>query len=316
MEKVERVTLGVGIIGCGAVGATLGSALRAAGHDLIGVSARSQASRERAEVMLPGIPVLDPAEIAARADLVLLTVSDTAIGPLAQQLASAWRPGQLVAHTCGALGAGVLEPAARAGAIPLALHPAMTFSGTSLDLPRLTGCPWAVTAPPPVLPIAQALVVDLEGEPFILRESERPLYHAALAHGANHLVTLVNQALRVLAQAGISEPATFAGPLLQAALERALSEREAGLSGPVRRGDAATVAAHLRELDARASALANPTGDEDATLPRDDLADVPATYRELARATARRCFERGELSETQYRGLLTALEQENHSLGG
>ena len=43
-------------------------------------------------------------------------------------------------------------------------------------------------------------------EPVWISEADRPRYHAALAHGANHLVTLVAQAMQVLGSAGVAEP--------------------------------------------------------------------------------------------------------------
>ena len=82
--------------------------------------------------------------------------------------ARAWQGGQLVVHTAGRFGVGVLAPARAAGAIPLAVHPAMTFTGTSLDLRRLVDCACAVTAPAPVLPVAQALVVEVGAEPVVV----------------------------------------------------------------------------------------------------------------------------------------------------
>src|SRR6185312_6492052 len=105
------------------------------------------------------------------------------------------------------------------------------------------------SAPGPVLPIAQALVVEMGAEPVVVAEEARPLYHAALAHGANHLVTLVSQALDLLRAAGVEHPDRVLAPLLSAALDNALRSGDAALTGPVARGDAGTVAAHLEELD-------------------------------------------------------------------
>ena len=281
--------LGIGIISAGRVGAVLGCALRAVEHQVVGVHAVSEDSRERADMLLPGVPVLEVEEIVERAELVLLAVPDDALEPLVQGLADLgrWQPGQLVAHTSGRYGAGVLAPAQRCGAIPLAIHPAMTFSGFSTDVARLVGCPMAVTAPAAVLPIAQALVVELGGEPFALEESARPAYHAALAHGANHLLTVVTQAVRVLAAAGVEDGAATLGPLLAAALDRALHEGEAGLTGPVSRGDAGTVAAHLEAL----SSLRDGEGH--------GLDDVVASYRQLAAAATERCEAAGRLTVEQ-----------------
>ncbi len=333
--------LGVGIISAGRVGAVLGSALRAVDHQVIGVHAVSETSRDRAEVLLPGVPLLSVEQIVERSELVLLAVPDDALAPLVTGLADLgrWQHGQLVAHTSGRYGSGVLDPARHAGAIPLAIHPAMTFSGTSMDLPRLVGCPMAVTAPAAVLPIAQALAVELGGEPFVLDDDARPGYHAALAHGANHLLTVVTQAMRVLTAVGVDQPGATLRPLLTAALDRALREGEAGLTGPVSRGDAGTVAAHLAELDRLA--LRHPPSDSGdgaaaaaataactaggpaactaggpAPVPArgagagpapDDLEDVAATYRVLAAATAARCQARGVLDAAQAAALAQVL---------
>ena len=187
--------LGVGVVGAGRVGAVLASALRATGHAVVGASGVSDASRERIELLLPGVPRLEVAEVVRRAELVLLAVPDDVLVDLVAGLAAtgSWQAGQLVVHTCGRYGTDVLAPAAAAGAIALAVHPAMTFTGTSLDLARLPGSSMAVTASPVVLPVAQALVIEMGAEPVVVPERARAAYHAALAHASNHVVTVLAQ---------------------------------------------------------------------------------------------------------------------------
>lgn len=297
--------LGVGVVGAGRVGAVLGSALRSAGHAVVGASGISEASRERIDTLLPGVPVLEVPQVVERAELVLLTVPDDALAGLVEGLAAtgAWQAGQLVVHTSGAQGTAVLAPATAAGAIPLALHPAMTFTGTSLDLERLPGATFAVTAPNPVLPIGQALVVELGAEPVVVAEQARPLYHAALAHGANHLVVLVAQAAAGLRAAGVQDADRVLGPLLSAALDGAVRSAAAdvatpggvgALTGPVVRGDAGTVAAHLRVLAELAGA--DP-----------ETADLVPTYRAVARAGTARALRAGRIDAAQAERLLDAL---------
>ena len=92
----------------------------------------------------------------------------------------------------------MLEPVTRAGALPLALHPVMTFTGRPDDLDRLAGICFGVTAPDPLRPAAEALVIEMGGEPVFIAEELRGLYHAALASAANHLVTLVAQSADLL----------------------------------------------------------------------------------------------------------------------
>ncbi|QPK81037.1 DUF2520 domain-containing protein [Schaalia sp. ZJ405] len=244
--------LGIGIIGMGHVGPIIGSALRAAGHTIVAVSASSERSRERADAILPGVPIEEVPSVIEHSEVVILAVPDDQIAPLVSGLAEmgAWRTGHIVIHLSGAHGVSILQPAADRGAIPLAIHPAMTFSGWSADVQRLVGTPFAVTAAAPFLPIAQALVVEMGGEPVVVPESQRTLYHAGLAFGANFLGTLVVQTLRILEQAGIDDPRQYVRPLLTAALDRALTEGLSGVSGPVVRADAGTIARHMRALAA------------------------------------------------------------------
>jgi len=270
----------------------LAAALREAGHSVVGASGVSEASSNRIETLLPGVPHLPPDAVVAAADLVLLTVPDDALGPLASGLAAVggWRAGQIVVHTAGRYGVEILADAAAAGVLPLAIHPAMTFTGTSLDKARLAGATFAVTAPTALLPIAQALVVEMGGEPLVLEEGDRAAYHAALVHGANHAVTLAAQSAATLARLGIEEPGLVLGPLMQASIDNALRDAPGSvnsLTGPVVRGDAGTVAAHLAAL-----------------------ASVPTTrsaYRALARATADLALEGGRLGPAQYADLIATL---------
>jgi predicted short-subunit dehydrogenase-like oxidoreductase (DUF2520 family) len=242
--------LAVGVIGTGRVGAVLGAALSRAGHEVVAVSAVSELSVRRAAALLPGVPVVAVDQVPAAADLVLLTVPDDALADLVAGLAAtgAFRAGQLLAHTSGLHGLSVLEPGTRQGALPLALHPVLPFTGSEVDLARLHGAAFGVTSPDPLRPIAESLVVEMGGEPVWLPDAARPLWHAALAHGSNHLVTLVASAADLLREAGVEEPGRVLGPLLGAALDGSLRAGDAVLTGPVSRGDAGTVRAHLEVL--------------------------------------------------------------------
>ena len=282
--------LDVGVVGAGRVGAVLGAALQHAGHRLVAVSAVSEASRRRAAELLPGIPVLPVEQVVARAELLVLAVPDDVLAGLVAGLSAtgAWQAGQLVVHTSGRHGLSVFEPALPHHVLGLALHPAMTFTGTAMDLARLADCCFGVTAPEPLRAVAEALVVEVGAEPVWVEDGQRGLYHAALAHGANHLVTLVAQALEALRAAGVEQPHRVLGPLVAAALDNSLRAGDAALTGPVARGDVGTVAEHLRQLERLAP-------------------DIRPTYVALARATAERALASGRLRPTAAEPLLDIL---------
>lgn len=282
--------LRVGIIGAGRVGAVLGAALSAAGHDVVAASGLSAASAERAGRLLPGVPLLPADQVVAAADLVVLAVPDDTLPGLVAGLAEtgAWRAGQLAFHTSGAHGLAVLAPAERAGVLPLALHPAMTFTGAPEDADRLAGTPFGVTSHPSYRPVAETLVLEMGGEPFFVAEADRTLYHAALVTGANHLVTLVAEAADLLRTAGVAEPARILAPLLTAALDNGLRRGDRGLTGPVSRGDVGTVGRHLETLAERAP-------------------ESVAAYVAMARRTTERALAAGRLKQHEGAPLLDLL---------
>ena len=291
MDGIEHpARLTVGVVGAGRVGAVLGAALARAGHRVTGAYAVSDASRERAATLLPGVPVADVPTVVSGAELVLLAVPDDALADLVAGLAAtgAWQAGQIVVHTSGRHGVAVLEPARLRHALPLALHPAMTFTGTSMDLDRLADCAFGVTADPELRPVAEALVLEMGGTPVWVAEEDRVLYHCALAHGANHLVTLTSEAMEVLTRAGVDAPHRVLGPLMQAALDNALRLGDAALTGPVARGDVGTVEDHLDALDRAAP-------------------EIRRTYVALARATALRALDSGRLRPAVAEPLLDTL---------
>jgi predicted short-subunit dehydrogenase-like oxidoreductase (DUF2520 family) len=217
--------LGVGILGAGQVGPVLGAALAGAGHAVVGVSAVSADSRERAEAILPGAPILTIPELVERSELVLIAIPDEEISPLVTGLAAAgvWQPGQLVAHTSARFGTDVLRPAQAAGVIPLALHPAIDFTGTSLDLARLRESFFAVTAPAPVLPIAQALVVEMGAEPVVVAEEDREAYAEAIATATEFSRSIVAQSSAILSRIGVENPGAYLSSLVRSAVDNALA---------------------------------------------------------------------------------------------
>lgn len=295
-RREDAPRLRVGVVSAGKVGAVLGAALQRAGHPVVAVSGVSDASLRRAEELLPDAAVLPPDEVAVQADLVVLAVPDDVLGGLVRGLVAteSLRAGQIVLHTCGAHGVGVLAEAAEVGALPLALHPAMTFTGRSEDVERLATACTAVTAPADdeaAWNVAEALAVELGTDPVRVPEESRLLYHAALAHGSNHLITLVNECVDLLRTAGVDNAERVIAPMLSASLDNALRLGNRAITGPVSRGDAGTVRAHL------------------AALEEADSGVVPG-YLAFAKRTAERAVRSGVLRSDAASGVWDVLGEE------
>ena len=266
VSGLRPARLKVGIISAGRVGTALGVALERAEHIVVACSAVSAASVGRAERRLPDTLIRPVDKVAADSELLILAVPDSELTTLVTGLAATGsvHSGTIVVHTSGANGIAILAPLTELGCVPLAIRPAMTFTGGEEDIARLSETCFGITAADEIgYAVAQSLVLEIGGEPFRVREDARALYHAALAHGSNHLVTVVADALAALRSAlwgaellgqetvgdapgGIAE--RVLAPLARAALENTLQRGQGALTGPVARGDAPAVARHLAAL--------------------------------------------------------------------
>lgn len=232
---MNSTRLGVGVIGAGRVGPLIAAALLRAGHSLVGITTPSEGDTDRVEAILPGVVYADPLEILERSELVVLALPDQQLPGFIEgvSLQKAWSSGQLVAHTSITHGLGVLDSARAQGAIPLALHPLMEFTGTSIDLTRMSGAWCVISAPAVAEPIASALAVEMGMEPLVVGEDKRPEVASAIALATSLSHTTIHEAASRLKAAGIDNPGVVMQPLVNSSIENALrlfagNEREIG----------------------------------------------------------------------------------------
>ncbi|MDO7833991.1 DUF2520 domain-containing protein [Sphingobium sp. HBC34] len=237
----------IGIIGAGRVARAMALALgrHAAAPPLIW--ARDPA-RARAAAVPVGASVAASLAAIAACDLIVIAVSDDAIAPVVAALAPAIGDSPFIFHVSGRSGAALLAPLAAWGARTAAIHPAMTFTGDPrAEMVRMVDAHFAVTSGT-AMAQARQVVALLGGVAVEIAEDRRTLYHAALCHAANHLVTLIAGSCDALAAAGVAQPHALVAPLVRAALDNSLEAGFAALSGPLLRGDAETIAGHVAAI--------------------------------------------------------------------
>lgn len=288
--RVSPPRLRVGLIGAGRVGIPLARALQNAQHPIVSAHATSASSQDRVHRWLPATDLTTIDQVVLASDLVVIAIPDDELNSVIGGIASTigFRSGQFVFHTSGRFGLDVLEPALAQGAIGMALHPAMTFTGSPTDHDRLRACPFAVTTKPEWRFAAEALVLEMGGTPVWLEDHHRVRYHAALAHASNHLNTLLAESVALLNDIGIDEPNVFLEPLVQAAIENALGLGVAGLTGPISRGDVETVRQHMQALVGTS---------------------MFDTYQQLALATVESALAGNRISALQAQELRQVIEQ-------
>lgn len=239
----------IGIVGTGRVASAF--ALGLAGCSVEPVMMWGRSAERLLALTGPGGPVAatDLAQIMQLSDAIVIAVADDAIDAVVADLALSG-PAPFVFHVSGRSGVAPLAPLAGQGALTAAVHPVMTFTGhPAHEVERMAGARFAVTASSDqALALAHRVVACLKGVAVNIPEAQRALYHAALCHAANHLVTLLAGSQRALAAAGVEEPSALLAPLVRAALENSLAHGFSALSGPLLRGDGQTIGNHLAAM--------------------------------------------------------------------
>lgn len=248
-----------GVVGAGRVAQAL--ALAFAPHSTLPpmMWGRSPERTAAAATRIGAITAPAIGQLMTQCDVIAIAVADDALSDVISDIAAlppASRD-RFIFHVSGRSGAAILEPLRSAGALTAAIHPAMTFTGDPAgEVQRMAGARFAITgSTADATDRAKQFIALLGGVAVEVAEDRRALYHAALCHASNHLVTLITGATHALEDAGVDNPAALLAPLVRAALENSLALGFAGLSGPLLRGDAQTIGDHLDAMAAHSPDL-------------------------------------------------------------
>src|SRR6266478_3649437 len=241
------------IIGAGHVGRALGRRLRELGWKIAAVVTQSEPTARKATRYIGGghaHAVISRRVLAAH--VILITAPDAAVEKVARELARIGAEelrGKIVLHTSGALGSNVLEAVRECGAAVGSMHPLQTFSG--VGVPPLEGRVFAIEGDAGAMRMARQIVRALGGTPVHLESLKKPLYHAAGAMAAGHMLALMEAATQMMMETGMTrrEAVRALLPLTRQVLENfeRLGPR-AAWTGPLSRGDYKVVKAHLEAL--------------------------------------------------------------------
>lgn len=234
------------MIGAGAAARALLPALRGAGYPVIAVASRGVAGARSTGRVLAGVR------------LVLLAVSDRAIGTVATDLAAIegvdWRR-IVVLHHAGALGPEPLAPLARRGAATGVLHPLQCLGHPPVAATVLRGSFARIEGEPRARGVARRVARDLGLRVLPIEErptaDSRAAYHAAASLAANDVAVLLAIASGLLGEIGVPRRTACAALARLCAGVAAQIEAvgaEGSLTGPVARGDVATLRRQLRRL--------------------------------------------------------------------
>jgi predicted short-subunit dehydrogenase-like oxidoreductase (DUF2520 family) len=221
----EATRLKVSVIGAGPVGIAIAKAISDAGHTLSAIATTDPARAAQVETVLPGVAVLPVIDAVQGVDLVIFAIPGDQIADLVKGLVAtdSLSRGQLLAHSSPNYGYSVFDEALASGIVPMAIHPAIKFTGfSSIDRARIVDSYIAVDAPRAVLPIVQTLAIELGGEPVHVPQEAREKYAEAISVAGTFTTLIVGQAITLLEDAGIDKPRNLLSGIFRSSLEESL----------------------------------------------------------------------------------------------
>lgn len=298
-NNINKIT----IIGPGRLGSILACELSQAGYDIVAIAGGSEAQKRDALCAHCGAESLGDIPAAAiKADLVFLTVPDAQIEPVCELIANAgaFRAGQTVVHTSGALVSDALEAARRQGAQIASAHPLQTFAACepgNHNKNIFKGAFWFIEGDQSAVSLLSDVARKLGSEPCEIDQAKKALYHAAAVVTSNCMTALVDISRELYMSVGMTSKDALKAlaPLAKASLDNALKLGPAdALTGPVSRGDIETIKKHLRAMT-------------------DQSKSANSVYRSLGVATVNLALRAGRLDEQtarEFTNLLTAWENQ------
>jgi predicted short-subunit dehydrogenase-like oxidoreductase (DUF2520 family) len=243
------------IIGCGAVGKTLGRLFHQAGtfqiQDILNRTTSSAA--EAAAFIGAGRTISGYAEMQP-ADLYLIAASDDSIAAAALALAASGlvRCGDIVWQASGALPSQVLAPLREQGAEIASMHPVKSFADPAASVESFAGTWCGVEGDPSAVAVLSAAATSIGARVFSVDPAFKSVYHAGAVLSCNYLTALLEVGVRAYEKGGLSRETALQvmEPLVRGTLDNVFHAGTAkALTGPIARGDAAVVAAQLSALE-------------------------------------------------------------------
>jgi len=253
----------VALIGPGKVGSALGNMLTTNGHEVLAITGRdARRTGSTSARTKTSLSSTDVGKIPDRTNVILIATPGMAVPEIVKKLAENhsvhWK-NILVVHTSGSDGAEILAPLAKLGARTAAIHPIQSFPkmlSPEEAFIALHGITYGYDAPKNSLTAARSFIHALDGKPFHVPASLRPLYHAMCVFASGYAVQVLQTIEDLRKQLPGNMPwQDIIGPLFLQSVTNAFNESPlAATTGPMVRGDVATVRAHIKALSKKTPA--------------------------------------------------------------
>lgn len=245
----------VNIIGAGNLGKTIGRLITTHKLAKIGgvINTSAQSTQAAIAFIGEGLCCTSMDEIPP-ADIILIATPDDLIAPTCQQIAEhdVFQAGTIVFHCSGSLSSDALSTAKEKGASIASIHPMRSFAKPELSVTHYEGTYCAMEGDEEAIAVLNPLFASFGSKTYTITKQKKSLYHSAGVFASNYLITLSQQAVLALQEAGVEQDlamqvitSLMKGTITN--LENTLSAQQS-LTGPIHRGDLSTIREHMNAL--------------------------------------------------------------------
>jgi predicted short-subunit dehydrogenase-like oxidoreductase (DUF2520 family) len=248
----------IGFIGAGTVATTFAVKLAESRYPVVAVSDINPAMAKRMAGLIKGCQICDTNQgVVDAADLVIIATWDQAMVPVINEIH--WRSDKSVVHTSGFFSTDILEPAKSAGSRVGGFHPAQLFANLDQATKALPGSTFCLLGEPLLLDTLKEMVSSLKCNWIVLKPTEKPLYHVALAFASDFTMVCVKICTDLFQKLGVppSETIKIINPIIRGSVDGIINLGFPDcFSGPITRGDLSVISKHVETLEESEPSLA------------------------------------------------------------
>lgn len=237
-----------GFIGAGKVGFSIGKYLTERGMEVTGYYSKNPESSKEAAKFTDTRHYESMKALVEDSDAIFLTVPDSAIAGVWEQMKALPIQNKIISHFSGALSSAVFSDIDAYHAYGYSIHPLFAFHDRYQSYKEVSDAFFTIEGNGEYLAQLQGFFAHMGNAVQTIRQADKVRYHAAAAMASNLYVGLVDLCEGLLQQCGF-DPEHAHAALAPLVLENAKNIVAVGtvnaLTGPIERNDTGTVASHL-----------------------------------------------------------------------
>lgn len=243
--------LNIGFIGAGKVGFTLGKYFASRSINVVGYYSRNPDDAQAAASFTNSQFFSQLSSLLQACDTLFLTVPDTVIATLWQELKQYPIAGKNICHCSGALSSSVFDGLEQYGACGYSVHPVYAIHDRLHSVKSLPAVYFTVEGSQTNLIKITTLIESLGNSVRTMNAENKALYHAASVMVSNLVIGLTKIGSDIFQQCGFDREFSdkaWNALFLGNAENICSSGMVNALTGPLERGDAMTIRYHLEAL--------------------------------------------------------------------